>query len=155
MTMPNPQKEQIGIIHAANVLRSCTEGDSDPYLYGYAVTTQTKYMVKKSCVADTTMHVVCLGIYPDLQVAVFGEWQGPPDQQPSVAPERIKGCFEAFLVRPATMEEQALHGCRKAVVLLNIIGFISLCDAELSHVEEVGEMFFQPTTQVGFYNPLV
>ena len=153
MTMPNPQKEQIEIIHAANVLRSYTQRDPDPYLYGYAVTTQTKYTVE-SCVSDTTIHVVCLGIYRDLQVAVFGEWQGPPDQQPSVAPERIKRCFEAFLVRPATMEEQALHGCRKAVVLLNI-EFISLYDAKPSHVGEIGEVFFKPTTQVGFYNPLV
>ena len=77
MTMPNPQKEQIMKIHAENVLRRHSGGrSSDPYLYGYTVTRETKYTIDG-------MNVICLGIYGDLQVAVFGEWQGPPDEQPS------------------------------------------------------------------------
>ncbi len=143
MSMPNPQKEQIGIIHSANVLRRHAETHSDPYLYGHAVTQGTKYKV------DHYTDVICLGIYADLQAAVFGEWQGPPDQQPSVAPERIRSCVEAFLVRTATMEERALHGSRQVVVLLRIGGFT------LSKSSDIGEMFFIPTDQMGFYNPVV
>ena len=143
MSMPNPQKEQIGIIHSANVLRRHVETHSDPYLYGHAVTRETKYRV------DHSIDVVCLGIYVDLQVAVFGEWQGPPDQQPSVAPERIRSCIEAFLVRTATMEEQALHGGRQVVVLLKIDGINFTLSSFIT------DMFFTPTDQMGFYNPVV
>lgn len=141
MSMPNPQKEQIGIIHSANVLRSYTGRDLDPYLYGHEVTEETTYKMDD-------MPVICLGIYPDLQAAVFGEWQGPPDQQPIVAPQYIKHCLEAFLVRTTTAEEQVLHGGRQVVVLLRISEFT------LSECSDIEEMFFTPTDQVGFYNPV-
>lgn len=142
MSMPNPQKEQIGIIHSANILRSYADRDSDPYLYGHEVTRETRYKV-------SGIDVICLGIYSDLQVSVFGEWQGPPDQQPCIAPQFIKNCVEAFLVRPATTEEQELYGSRRVVVLLTISGFTLTPSSFV-----VEEIFFTSTDKMGFYNPV-
>ena len=133
MSMPNPQYDQIlGFL------------SKRPFAF-YDLTHVTRYFLEDT--AEGEKELDCLGMYEDMNAALFGEWYGLEENRPSVDVNKLDKCLHAFMTRSVTDDEAT--GFRRAVVLL-----------EVKNVERdpngyAAKVVFQKSKNIGYYNPIV